>query len=448
MDQQQFNPYAPQPEATSGPIPYPGQDGQLQGQFANAGQQVYQPDYGMQQSAGVQPMQASQQQPYGAVQPHPAQAAWQQGSFPVQGQQPYGYQEPQQPAMSVQDSQQFSAPVQGQPQAQMPTQEQQPLYSSAQGQQPYQPSVAEQQPYPMTAQASQPYQGQPMQQPQPMYGGPAAMPPVQDVSGAQSRSGLAIAGMIIGIVSLVCSPIPIVNNFIFFVAIVGLILSIIGFRGVAKKPAQKGKGMAIAGIILSAVAMVLVLASQAFYGAVLDEVSDQLNESAASYSSGSATAYTQSASFSADAGDDSDLPATGSSSDSAEKGAASAVGATQDLALGAEAAFSDGTTVTVVAVMPGLANFDGSPVTCVTVQYTNEGSANIIFNPYDWKAQDPQGAQRSQTYYVDEESPLHAGEVTPGGTVTGNLYFDEPIAKIVYSPSLFSSDGDVSWVVA
>lgn len=411
MDQQQFNPYAPQPEATSGPIPYPGQDGQLQGQPANPGQQAYQPDYGMQQSTGAQPMQAYPQQPYGVPQPDPAQAAWQQGAYPVQGQQPY------QPPMAEQ--------------------------------QPYPMQAQPQQPYPMTAQMPQPYQVPPMQQTQPIYGGPAPMPTAQDASGAQTRSGLAIAGMVIGIVSLACSPIPIVNNVVFFVAIVGLVLSIIGLRGVAKNPARKGKGIAIAGIILSAVAIVLVLATQMLYGAVLDEVSDQLNESAASYSSGPATTYTPSANSGADAGTGSGLPTTGSSSDTAEEGAASTVSATQDLALGTAAEFSDGTTVTVVSVTPGVADMDGSTATQVTVTYANAGEKAVSFNKVlDWKAEDPQGVRRDVTIFFNAVDDLGSGELAAGGTVTGNIYFDEPISKVIYAPSLWSDANNVSWVIA
>lgn len=338
-------------------------------------------------------------------------------------------------------------------------QEQQSFYAVAQGQQPYQPPIVEQQPYPMqaqpqqpypmTAQMPQPYQTPPTQQSQPMYGGPAPMPPAQDASGAQTRSGLAIAGMVIGIVSAVCSPMPFVNNFIFFLAIVGLVLSIIGLRGVAKNPARKGKGMAIAGIILSAVAIILVLASQAFYGAVLDEVSDQLNESTASYRGGPATTYTPSTSSSSDAGSGSGSPAAGSSSDSAEGGAASAASATQDLALGTAAAYPDGTTVTVVAATSGVADADGSTATQVTVTYENTGEDAFYFNKaYDWKAEDPQGVRRDVTLFFDSVDDLGSGELAAGGTVTGNIYFDEPISKVIYAPSLWSDANNVSWVIA
>lgn len=66
----------------------------------------------------------------------------------------------------------------------------------------------------------------------------------------QSQSGLGIAGMVIGIVSLLLSCL-IVGG---FTGIVGLILSIVGV-------AQKGKktGTAVAGIVLNAIAIIIMI---------------------------------------------------------------------------------------------------------------------------------------------------------------------------------------------
>lgn len=101
---------------------------------------------------------------------------------------------------------------------------------SGQPSQPYsQPSYTQQQPY-----AQSPYtQPNPYTRPYPAYG---AVPPYEN----QSYNGFAIAGF-------VCS---------FFVALVGLILSIIGLNQI-KKQGGKGKGLAIAGIIISAAQFVI-----------------------------------------------------------------------------------------------------------------------------------------------------------------------------------------------
>lgn len=61
-------------------------------------------------------------------------------------------------------------------------------------------------------------------------------------------NGLAIAGMVVGIVSI-CFP------FYSIVAIVGLILSILGFN--KSKQTNKNKGIAIAGIVCSIIGIII-----------------------------------------------------------------------------------------------------------------------------------------------------------------------------------------------
>lgn len=84
---------------------------------------------------------------------------------------------------------------------------------------------------------------QPVYNQQPVY----AQQPVQP----EESKGFAIAGMVLGIVSLVCCCAAPFNAIL---AIAGIVLSVLVL--VQKKP---GKGMAIAGIICSAVALVLVI---------------------------------------------------------------------------------------------------------------------------------------------------------------------------------------------
>lgn len=85
-------------------------------------------------------------------------------------------------------------------------------------------------------------------------------------------------------------------------------------------------------------------------------------------------------------------------------------------------------------------------MTCITVTYVNNGQKKASFNPYDWAGEDPQGAQRPQTFYTKGTNELHAGELAPGGTVTGNVYFESPISKVVFQESLWS-DEEATWIV-
>lgn len=90
-------------------------------------------------------------------------------------------------------------------------------------------------------------------------------------------SGLAVAGLVLGIVALATSFLPIINNISFFIALVGIVLSIIGIVGI-RKGKNSGMGMGVAGLVLSIVACVAVLSSQAFYTAAIDSAVDEANQ--------------------------------------------------------------------------------------------------------------------------------------------------------------------------
>lgn len=88
------------------------------------------------------------------------------------------------------------------------------------------------------------------------------------------RSGFAIAALVLGIVAAATSFMPIINNASFFIALIGLILAIVAIAGI-RKGKNSGKGLAVAGLVLSIVAGLLVLGTQTFYSAVLNEAVDQ-----------------------------------------------------------------------------------------------------------------------------------------------------------------------------
>lgn len=88
------------------------------------------------------------------------------------------------------------------------------------------------------------------------------------------RSGFAIAALVLGIVAAATSFMPIINNASFFIALIGFILAIVAIAGI-RKGRNSGKGLAVAGLVLSIVAGLLVLGTQAFYSAVLNEAVDQ-----------------------------------------------------------------------------------------------------------------------------------------------------------------------------
>ncbi|MCD7100731.1 DUF4190 domain-containing protein [Pseudoclavibacter sp. 13-3] len=116
---------------------------------------------------------------------------------------------------------------------------------------------------------------------QPTYTPPTPAPQRPREPQHQGAGGLVITGFVLAIVAIVLCFVPIVNNFAFVLAVVGLIFGIIGLVG-ASKGKHGGKGLAIAAIVISVVSGIGVLASQAFYSAALNKVSEGLDEVSAS----------------------------------------------------------------------------------------------------------------------------------------------------------------------
>ena len=243
----------------------------------------------------------------------------------------------------------------------------------------------------------------------------------QDARGAgkPATSAMAIVGLVLGIVALVTSWMPILNNGSFFLALLGAIFAIVGLVSTLRRT-RSGKGLAIAGLIICIIACAAVLAAQ-------QATSKAFNDAVDNAKNGPAVTSTSAA------------PADAS-------GDAGTATQSQDLALGTSITLGNGLSVSVDSVDTSLTKYDGSPITAVTVTYTNGGSQEASFNVYDWKAQDTQGAQRSQTFYSgDDVVSLGSGTLAPGGTVTGAVCFDGGITKALYYASMFSNSATASW---
>ena len=234
-----------------------------------------------------------------------------------------------------------------------------------------------------------------------------------------ATSAMAIVGLVLGIVALATSWMPIFNNGSFFLALLGALFAIVGLVSTLRRT-RSGKRLAIAGLVICIIACAAVLAAQQATSKAINDAVDSAKNSHAVTSTSAAPA---------DSPDDTDT-ATQS----------------QDLALGTSITLGNGLSVSVDSVDTSLAKYDGSPITAVTVTYTNGGSQEASFNVYDWKAQDTQGAQRSQTYYSGGDVvSLGSGTLAPGGTVTGAVCFDGGITKALYYASMFTNSATASW---
>ena len=238
-------------------------------------------------------------------------------------------------------------------------------------------------------------------------------------TGKPATSAMAIVGLVLGIVALATSWMPIFNNGSFFLALLGALFAIVGLVSTLRRT-RSGKGLALAGLIICIIACAAVLAAQ-------QATSKAIND--AVYSAKNSHAVTSTSAAPADASGD-----AGTATQS------------QDLALGTSITLGNGLSVSVDSMDTSLTKYDGSPITAVTVTYTNGGSQEASFNVYDWKAQDTQGAQRSQTFYSgDDVVSLGSGTLAPGGTVTGAVCFEGDITKALYYASMFSNSATASW---
>lgn len=149
-------------------------------------------------------------------------------------------------------------PAGSQPSYVPPSEDQQNPYAS--GQPSYvPPAEGQQNPYaPGQAYApTQPYaQGYPGQAPFP--------------GGQRPSSGLAIAALVVGIISFVLAWIPVVNLVSILGGIAAVVLGVLALRK-ANRGVAGGKGMAIAGTVLGGISLVLSIVVNVFLGVAIDE---------------------------------------------------------------------------------------------------------------------------------------------------------------------------------
>ena len=86
------------------------------------------------------------------------------------------------------------------------------------------------------------------------------------------KSGLATAGLVLGIIAICTSFIPIINNISFFIGIIAVIFGIISL---VKK---KGSGKAIAALILGTFAIIITLVIQDSFNKAIDDASKDFDK--------------------------------------------------------------------------------------------------------------------------------------------------------------------------
>lgn len=245
-------------------------------------------------------------------------------------------------------------------------------------------------------------------------------------------SGLAVAGLVLGIIAAVTSFLPIINNLSAILALIGFVFAVIALVG-ALRGKHTAKGLSIAGVVLCVVSFAMVMATQSAYKAALDKTVAGSQPVAASGGSDAGSTAEQKSGVAAE--QEAEQKKEGKS---AEKDYS-------QLAVGQTVTLDSGLSVTLNSVDTSLSSYDGSPIVGANVTYTNGGSKSESFNPYDWKDEDANGAQRSTTFYMDATDSLNSGTLSAGGTVTGNIYFEGDTVRILYYSNVFNDTATAAW---
>lgn len=89
------------------------------------------------------------------------------------------------------------------------------------------------------------------------------------MSEIKKLSGLAIASMVLGIIAIVLSWMPIINNVSFVTGIVGFAFAIPAMISTCKNKTKRGAGFAITGLSTNIVGIAITLYTQAAYASIL-----------------------------------------------------------------------------------------------------------------------------------------------------------------------------------
>ncbi len=94
---------------------------------------------------------------------------------------------------------------------------------------------------------------------------------------AAPRNGLGTAGFVLGLIALVIAPIPVAGVVAWPLAVLGLILAAVGIARVRAGKATN-KGLAIAGVVLSLLALVVSILWLVVIGKVINDVNEQATQ--------------------------------------------------------------------------------------------------------------------------------------------------------------------------
>jgi hypothetical protein len=260
------------------------------------------------------------------------------------------------------------------------------------------------------------------------------------------KKGMATAALVLGILAILGCLIPIINVFSLILALIGLVLGFLAFRKVKKDPVQfAGKGQAIAGIVLSVLAILGFIISNAILGAAVNSASEDPEVAAAVEELQESTAPEASAPVEEPAAPPAETEAPPAEEEPSEPAGA---GVGEAVAVGDFEYNVSGIECGVESIGPdGFGEEPQGQFCIVSLSVTNVGdSAETFFTDNVVLLNDA-----GQEYSADDVASLYIEgndtfltEVNPGNTLEGSVAFDIPAdatpAQVQLSGGLFSSD--------
>lgn len=251
----------------------------------------------------------------------------------------------------------------------------------------------------------------------------------QDAQQPLSTSAMAITGFVIGLVALLTSFMPIINNFSFILGLLALIFSIVGLVGCARGK-KKGKGLAIAALLISIISCVIVIWSQSVYSAAIDDAFSTTKAATSTTKGATTTAATSSAKTMSDSkADSADSASTTSAANDSKSGSeesvtdASGETSVNDVSASADTPIEAADTVEEYAYQISIEEFtvsetyDGQPCALVTFMFTNNSDEETSFM-VAIDAEAYQNGVELDTGIVSGMDSDITKHVKPGGSIT------------------------------
>jgi Domain of unknown function (DUF4352) len=218
-------------------------------------------------------------------------------------------------------------------------------------------------------------------------------PPPQPVA---PRNGFGITALALSLIGLLFCLMPITGFIGLGLGLLGFLFAALGL-GRVRRGVATNKGMSIAGLILSVLAIVLGFVSMKMFFDIVSGIGGSSSPPSAVSTAG--------------AGPDTEAPA-----------ATPAIG---EFTAG-QTADREGLQITAGPLTKVKPQF-GNALLCSQVSYVNASNEEQNYNPFDWKLQDPNNNIVNATY--SGEKDLNSGSLAAGGKVAGSVCFEDPKLK-------------------